>query len=327
MNKSVSILTITVTLVVFLFSPAFAKKEKITFKSKTVTTFANILDGLDDKDKDVEVWGFLEMPSAGWGKKIEGKVPAIIFVHGASGINPKRHPQWLQAIRKQKMASFQIDCFKPRGFKSAKAQKMNVSAADMVVDAYMAMQALAKDPRIDPNRIGIMGESKGGSTALYAMWKPVRDAINVGTFGLHIGLYHLSPEFETFEFTGAPILSLLGEKDNYIPSAPAKDLFKKLEAIGYDAKVVIYPKAHHVFDAHYDVQTISDAYSMEDCRWKLEADGDFREMTSGKEIYTDKDPYTKCWKKGAKVGRNNKAKRDSKKQFKAFVARVFNISS
>ena len=322
MKKLTLTLTIAVTLIAFLLTPAFAKKEKITFKSKTVTTFANILDGLDEKDKDVEVWGFLEMPSAGWGKKIEGKVPAIIFVHGAGGINHKRHPQWLKEIRKQKMASFQIDCFKPRGFKKAGAQKQNVTNADMVVDVYMALQVLSNDPRIDKDRIGIMGESKGGLTMLFAMWKPVRDAINVGTFGLHIGLYHISPEFETFEFTGAPILSLLGEKDNFTPSAPAKDLFKKFEEIGYDAKVVIYPGAYHCFDASYDVHATND-YSLEDCRWELEADGDFRELTSGLETYTDKDPFTKCWKKGAKVGQNSKAKSDSKKQFRAFVTRVF----
>ena len=311
---------------IFSLGQVEAKKEKITFKSKTVRTFANILDGLDN-DQDVEVWGFLEMPSAGWGKKIEGKVPAIIFVHGAGGINPKRHPQWLELIRKQKIASFQLDCFNPRGFKTAKAEKINVSAASMVVDAYMAMQALAKDPRIDPNRIGLMGESKGGSTALYAMWKPVHDAINVGTFKLHVGLYHSCPEFEKFEFTEAPLLSLMAEKDNLIPVEPAKNLHEKLKAIGYDSKIVIYPDSYHCFDAHYDVHALSDLHSLEDCRLRMEADGDLRETTSGKEIYTDADPYIKCWKPGAKVGRNDKAARDSKKQFKEFVTRVFKLSS
>ena len=326
-NKMMKIMISMMIVLILPFGQAEAKKEKITFKSKTVTTFANILDGLDEKDKDVEVWGFLEMPSAGWGKKIEGKVPAVIFVHGSGGINPKRHDQWLSEIRKQKMASFQIDCYKPRGFTKAMPEKMDVTTADMVVDVYMALQVLSNDPRIDKDRIGIMGASKGGAVTLFAMWKPVRDAINVGTFGLHVGLYHVSPEFETFEFTGAPILSMLGEKDDYTPSEPAKDLFKKLEAIGYDAKVVIYPKAYHCFDADYDVTTANDSYSLYDCRWKLEADGDLIELTSGLEIYTDKDPYTKCWKKGAKVGKNDKTKSDSKKQFKAFVSRVFKLDS
>ena len=83
MKKKMMKIMISMMIVLILpFGQAEAKKEKITFKSKTVTTLANILDGLDEKDKDVDVWGFLEMPSAGWGKKIEGnglqRFPAVM---------------------------------------------------------------------------------------------------------------------------------------------------------------------------------------------------------------------------------------------------------
>ena len=199
------------------------------------------------------------------------------------------------------------------------------TTAEMVVDAFRALDVMANYPRIDKNRIGIMGESKGGGVTLYSHWKPFIKVMNTeNQFALHISLYAMPNDFTPFEFTKAPILALLGEKDNWTPAAPWIPLVQKFKDNGYDAEAVIYKGAHHAFDAAYSVQHIKEADDYTACRVMMFKDGKMLETTSG--LYC-REGIDKCKRKasGAMVGSNSKAKKASKIKAAEFVTRVFQL--
>ena len=109
------------------------------------------------------------------GKEPE-KIPAMVFVHGSGGPLP-RHQKWLRLFREMGFATVYANHFKPRGVSSTVGNQTRVTGAMMTADALYLLNALTKHPRIDPNRIGIMGGSKGGGVAFYVTWNPLRKAI------------------------------------------------------------------------------------------------------------------------------------------------------
>src|SRR5262245_15096724 len=60
-----------------------------------------------------------------------------------------------------------------------------------VTDDYAALRMLASDPRIDVNRIAIVGFSFGGEVAHLAAFEFLRSALNPGQaqFAAHVGFY------------------------------------------------------------------------------------------------------------------------------------------
>ena len=330
MKKATTILVSILVMVVFSISQANAwgdKKEKIKFNSKDLDYFTEVLDGLDDNDKDLEVWGFLTIP-----KKTKGKIPAMIYMHGSGGLSKtakERISPWLKMFNKMGIATFQLDSFRPRKVSSTVDKQHLVMAAEMVVDCYKALEYLSNHPRIDKDRIGIMGESKGGGVTINTLWNPIRKAIGNLKFALHVALYPPCADYEKYDFTGAPILLLVGEKDDWTPPEPCMDFADKLKENGYDAKIVVYPGAYHAFDASYDAHQYTGARSFCNCRFLFKEDGDIIETTSGLSVETNKKEALKaCQSKeyGVGLGKNWKAKKASREETKRFVTAVFNLN-
>ena len=109
-----------------------------------------------------------------------------------------------------------------------------VTGVMMTVDAFKALEFLSKDPRIDKTKIGIMGKSKGGGVAMFTAWEPSRQE-SLGDdlkFAFNIPLYPPCSTFDLEEYTGAPILFLLGAIDDYTPPEPCLELVKSMEKVG-----------------------------------------------------------------------------------------------
>ncbi|UCF84444.1 MAG: dienelactone hydrolase family protein [Desulfobacteraceae bacterium] len=302
---------------------ATAKEGKIKFKSNNCYDYSNILDGPED-DPQVEVFGYLKIP-----KNADEKVPAIVFVHGAGGPS-KKHKQWLNRLNKMGIATFRLNCFKPRGVISTVGNLTRVTSSMMVVDSYNALKLLSEHQKIDRNRIGIMGGSKGGRTALMAAWEPIREAMmdNELKFALHVCIYPGCVDFEEPEMTGAPILILAGEKDNWTPVQPCFDMSEKLMEAGYDVKVIAYPGAYHSFDADYEVKEIDFAWSYEKCRFCIMKNGETFETTSGLSMSDPKtktEAFKKCAKRGPKAGQNSKACKQALNDMSVFVTSIFGL--
>jgi dienelactone hydrolase len=92
-------------------------------------------------------------------------LPAVILLHGSGGISGYV-TDWEMDLNSMGVATFVIDCFKGRGIVNTNNDQSQLGRLSMIVDAYRALDVLAKHPRIDPNRIAIMGFSRGGQAAL-----------------------------------------------------------------------------------------------------------------------------------------------------------------
>ena len=314
---------ITVLAITLSISSAYAwgdKKEKIKFQSISVFSWKELLD--NKPDPSVQVYGTLVIP-----KKTEGKIPAIVFVHGSGGPSQK-HKKWLKQFNKMGIATFQLNCFKPRKVSSTVGDQFTVSSGSMTADAFNALKILSNHPRIDANRIGIMGGSKGGTVAMAAAWKPVIEKLGGLKFACHISLYPSCGEYETYSFSESPILIMIGEKDEWTPAPPCVDFGIAMKEHGYNnIKVVVYPDAHHSFDADHPVSVVRNGHSYKECRWLIEDDGNCIETTTGANAYTEWNKYSKvCVKKGVKNGGQRKAKKLSMTETITFVSRVFKLN-
>ena len=99
--------------------------------------------------------------------------------------------------------------------------------ASAVAEAYSALRLLAGDPRIDASRIAIVGFSFGGEVAHLAAFERLRAALASGQnrFAAHVSYYPAGVygvPAEPAAYTSAPILMLLGEKDDNLPVAKAE---------------------------------------------------------------------------------------------------------
>ncbi|HKY85124.1 MAG TPA: dienelactone hydrolase family protein, partial [Pseudorhodoplanes sp.] len=179
--------------------------------------------------------------------KIDGKIPAMLVMHGSGGPGKREH-DYAERFAKIGVASIVIDSFSPRGVKDVIVNQESVRSSEMTLDAIAVLQEAAKHPKLDSSRIGIIGFSKGGAVALRTPFDFVNKAGNA-QFALHIAMYPNCDSFRLkFATTGKPIKVLVGEKDTYVNPRACIDLVAQYKNDGADIEVTMLPSAEHGWD-------------------------------------------------------------------------------
>lgn len=182
----------------------------------------------------------LELPD-----DIKGKVPAMIIAHGSGGVDD-REEDWAEFFQEKGIASFVIDYFGPRGIdKNSRRQPM----PDM--DIADALAVLSTHPKIDPDRIGVIGFSRGAHLSIMST---DHDAdFGAGhVLAAHVALYPTCRRLGISEGgSGGPILILIGTKDSYGKPENCERLVKVAKENKRDARVIIYEGAYHAWDGDY----------------------------------------------------------------------------
>ncbi|WP_413457334.1 dienelactone hydrolase family protein [Herbaspirillum huttiense] len=215
------------------------------------------------------VTGRLSFPEA-----MTSPVPAVVILHGSSGVNPGEKV-WAQRLNALGFASFVVDSFTGRGVSNTEADQTQLSMSAGIADAYFALRLLAADPRIDKKKISVMGFSRGGIAALYSALDPFRRAVIDDDlhFAAHIAFYPgCGIHYASAHLDGAPILMLLGGKDNYTPAAPCVEYADTLRKQGAQVTVKVYPDAYHGFDRPTRLHVIKSATSARDCHGEYDLD-------------------------------------------------------
>jgi dienelactone hydrolase len=180
-----------------------------------------------------------------------GKLPVVVLIHGSGGMGPNIE-MWSNELNAIGVSTFAIDGFTGRGFASVNMDQALLGRLNLILDAYRALDILAKHPRVDPARIVLMGFSRGGQAALFASLKRFNAAWNKSgaEFAAYIPFYPdcMTTYQSDTDVADRPIRIFHGTPDDYNPVAACKGFVERLRAAGRDVQLTEYPNASHAFD-------------------------------------------------------------------------------
>jgi dienelactone hydrolase len=296
-----------------------AESARLRFESVTLSE-AQFLTGAEG-GQPVVIWGDLRLPARG-----EGRLPAVILVHGSGGVGPHEE-RWADDLAAIGVAVFILDSFSGRGIDETAVDQSRLSLGAMIVDAYRAQEVLFTQARIDPNRIALMGFSRGGYVSLYASLARFQRMHRPGNFefAAYLAFYpfcnatfiddeHVSPR---------PIRIFHGMADDWTPLAPCREYTERLRRAGKDVQLIEYPGATHGFDnpsripARYLPQVVNPSRCF------------FVERTPGVMVHRDSerpvDFTDACFSRGATIGYDARAHADATQLVKALLTSVFKL--
>lgn len=212
-----------------------------------------------------------------------GRVPVLVLHHGSTGVNAGLFTM-AKHFAASGVATVVIDSFKPRGVAATVQDQNAVSREDFNLDALSLLKVLANHPRIEGERIGIAGFSKGAGSALSAALVADRAAAGVPAsvkYAFHVAFY---PSCAVQPYrprtTGAPMLMLLGGADTYVGAEPCQVYGEALRAAGANVVVRVFPDAPHGYDGG---QAGGDprGQNTSQCVFQQQADGSWIERKTG----------------------------------------------
>lgn len=179
------------------------------------------------------------------------RVPAIVMLHGSLGISSGLE-RWSRELNDLGIATLMVDSFTGRGIVDTRTEQSQLGMLTTMYDAYRALELLAKHPRIDRQRIGILGGSRGGGPALYSsMTRFQRMYAEPGTrFAVHLVFYTScnTTYVGDTDVGDAPIRLFHGTADDAGPLEPCRAYVERLQNAGKDVQLYEYAGAHHGFD-------------------------------------------------------------------------------
>jgi dienelactone hydrolase len=222
-----------------------------SFPSWTPKTLPELMRGQDSADAQ-NIAGHLFLPPG------DAKVPAVLLVHGSGGLYRALLDFWPKTFNAAGIAVFTMDSFSLRGVKTTVDDQSRVPFEADTADAFAALKLLATHPRIDPQRIAIMGFSRGGITvhrtaveriiASQELPDGVRFAAHIPVYsGGCVSVFRL--RVKPGVFSKAPQLWIHGNADDFTGLAPCADYAKQIAEAGTPVEFVVLEGAGHSFDA------------------------------------------------------------------------------
>ena len=194
---------------------------------------------------DVTLTSWLGMPES------DGPFPAVVLMHGCSGTekNTSHQTVWRGLNRHAALlngngyVTLIVDSFGPRRIVDG-CQSGGKYYPLQVSDAYAAFDHLAALPFVDGKRIGLVGFSLGGGTALRLAASGFgRVTADKGDYAAFVAYYpYCSDFFYSFDL---PVLILIGADDDWTPARLCRDIAPRDPDL---IELVIYPDTHHSFD-------------------------------------------------------------------------------
>jgi dienelactone hydrolase len=173
--------------------------------------------------------------------------PAVILLHGCGGVTQHMNV-WAQRLRSWGYAALILDSFAPRSIDTVCGRGSQFAPRERAKDAFVAAAYLRNRSEIDSTRIGLIGFSHGGSTALAASIERRVTALGGQPFKAIIAYYPFCPAIAPPLASDVQIL--IGSDDDWTPAPRCAELVPLYaEASNHKPLLKIYPGALHGFDA------------------------------------------------------------------------------
>jgi dienelactone hydrolase len=187
--------------------------------------------------------------------------PAVVALHGCNG--PYDSRGGLNELQRRYAADLNaaglhvlvLDSFSARGVReicSLKSSRRPVTLADRRDDVGVALAWLAARPEVDASRLVLLGWSHGAQTVLAALdaSDPAVQSRTVHPRAAVAFYPGCSAPHRNFDYRlQAPLLMLLGEKDDWTPVGACLDLHRRLSIHPPRFELEVYPDSYHAFDS------------------------------------------------------------------------------
>ncbi len=264
-----------------------------------------------------------------------GKVPAVVLLHGSSGVQSARELTYARQFAAMGIASLVVDSFAARrdrgtGFID---RLLNITESMMLADAYAGLGWLAARPDIDPQRIAVVGFSYGALVSILAAQDQIARTFSPNglRFAGHSAYYApCIAVFDDVKSTGRPVLILAGDEDEIVTPERCDTAAANLRAGGAEVEVIRYPGAYHQWDGAWSGPRRI-GRTLDGCRLRVHADGtvqDRNTMLPMIDSFTRKIILGLCSNSsGYLIGRDDAVRARSNADLGRFLTRVLRLDA
>ena len=257
-----------------------------------------------------------------------GRLPVVVLMHGSSGVGAGMDG-WVRHFNAMGISTFVIDGFSGRGLTATGPNQALLGRLNLIVDIYHSLEILARHPRVDLERIVLMGFSRGGQATLYASLDRFNKLWNKSgvQFAAYIPFY---PDCSTSyltdtEVAARPIRIFHGTPDDYNPVASCKAYVARLTEAKRDVVLTEYPDSAHGFDAgligNHTVVEATGSQTVRHCTIK-EGDGGVLMNAATQAPFSYKDS---CVELSPHVGGNPTTALEARKAVSEFLQTLFKL--
>ena len=185
-----------------------------------------------------------------------GPFPAVVLLHGCDGIQPFQE-QWAADLALWGYVALLADSHGPRGIGDDCAH-WPPTAGSRTFDAFGALRYLSSLTFVDAGRVGVMGWDTGGGAVQKVLEAKGVQQLVAERFAVGVELYPIGwPNGPVF----APVLLLVGDKDDCFPAARIQHAMAAFDPGSVPLVLEVLPGASHSFDNPHFAEPVHFTYA------------------------------------------------------------------
>jgi len=204
------------------------------------------------------------------------KLPAVIVQHGSGSPKASHYSKLADDLNRAGMIAVIPDLYSTRRISETASDQSQLSYGARVNDVFSIFRELHKLPCIDPQRIGITGDSVGGSMAIEVVERKFTDLLGGGHhFKASLPVYpRCQRRHSSSNPTKTKVHLVLAERDDYTPAKYCIESASYWKSKKWQISYDVIPNAHHGFISDSPQKYNSNVWTAQDCGWLyIENDG------------------------------------------------------